>query len=169
VLDVPGETMLEKMRHLEREADGLRRLILHEPRGMAPLSGDIVFPSKHADAGFVIMESSSYEGMSGTNTLNTAAVLLETGLVEAVEPVTELVLEAPGRTGARARRRARGPGRADHVRERAVVRAAARRQRRGARAGHARRRHRLRRRVLRVRRRRGARLRDRARRGARPR
>jgi proline racemase len=95
VLDVPGDTMLEKMRHLEREADSLRRLIIHEPRGMAPLSGDIVFPSKRADAGFVIMESSSYEGMSGTNTLNTAAVLLETGLVEAVEPVTELVLEAP--------------------------------------------------------------------------
>ena len=41
------------------------------------------------------MESSSYEGMSGTNTINTAAVLLETGLVEMVEPVTEMVLEAP--------------------------------------------------------------------------
>jgi len=97
VLDVPGTTMLEKMRHLEREADWLRRVILHEPRGMAPLSGDIVFPSAHpdADAGFVIMESSSYEGMSGTNTINTAAVLLETGMVQAVEPVTELVLEAP--------------------------------------------------------------------------
>jgi proline racemase len=97
VLDVPGETMLDKMRHLESEDDSLRRLILHEPRGMAPLSGDLVFPSSHpeADAGFIIMESSSYEGMSGTNALNTAAVLLETGLVEAVEPVTELVLEAP--------------------------------------------------------------------------
>src|SRR3954447_15396575 len=95
VLDVPGETMLEKMRHLEREADSLRRLILHEPRGMAPLSGDIVFPSKRADAGFVIMESSSYEGMSGTNTINTALVLLETGMVPMVEPVTEMVLEAP--------------------------------------------------------------------------
>jgi len=97
VLDVPGETMLDKMRHLEREGDWLRRLILFEPRGSAPLSGDLVLPSSHpeADAGFIIMESSSYEGMSGTNTLNTAAVLLETGLVELVEPVTELTLEAP--------------------------------------------------------------------------
>ena len=41
------------------------------------------------------MESSSYEGMSGTNTINTAAVLLETGMVEMVEPVTRMVLEAP--------------------------------------------------------------------------
>ena len=48
-----------------------------------------------ADAGFIIMESSSYEGMSGTNTINTVAVLLGTGMVEMTEPVTHLTLEAP--------------------------------------------------------------------------
>jgi proline racemase len=97
VLDVPGTTMLEKARWLEREGDWLRRLCLFEPRGSAPLSADLVLPSTHpeADAGFIIMESSSYEGMSGTNTINTAAVLLETGMVEMLEPVTSLVLEAP--------------------------------------------------------------------------
>ena len=97
VLDVEGTTMLEKARWLEREGDWLRRLCLFEPRGSAPLSADLVLPSSHpeADAGFIIMESSSYEGMSGTNTINTAAVLLETGMVELVEPVTTLVLEAP--------------------------------------------------------------------------
>src|ERR1700712_3133104 len=94
VLDVPGTTMLEKMRALEAD-DRLRRVLLFEPRGSAPLSADVVFPSAVADAGFVIMESSSYEGMSGTNTLNTALALLETGMVEMVEPVTELTLEAP--------------------------------------------------------------------------
>ena len=77
VLDVPGTTMLEKARRLEREGDWLRRLCLFEPRGSAPLSADLVLPSAHpeADAGFIIMESSSYEGMSGTNTINTAAVV----------------------------------------------------------------------------------------------
>src|SRR3954467_9616963 len=94
VLDVEGTTMLEKMRALEAD-DRLRRGLLFGPRGPAPLSADVVFPSAVADAGFVIMESSSYEGMSGTNTLNTALVLLETGMVEMVEPVTSLVLEAP--------------------------------------------------------------------------
>jgi len=84
------------MRTLEAD-DRLRRRLLFEPRGFAPLSADVILPSNHpeADAGFVIMESSSYEGMSGTNTLNTALVLLETGMVELVEPVTKLVLEAP--------------------------------------------------------------------------
>jgi proline racemase len=97
VLDVPGTTMLEKMRHLEAEGDALRRLLLFEPRGSAPLSLDIVLPSAHpeADAGFLIMESCTYEGMSGSNTINTVTVLLETGIVPMVEPVTELVLEAP--------------------------------------------------------------------------
>ncbi len=97
VLDVPGTTMLEKMHHLEREGDDLRRLLLFEPRGSAPLSLDLVLPSSHpeADAGFLIMESSSYEGMSGSNTINTATVLLETGILPMTEPVTEIVLEAP--------------------------------------------------------------------------
>ena len=97
VRDVPGATVLEQMRHLERESDALRRLLLFEPRGSAPLSLDLVVPAcdPAADAGFVIMESCSYEGMSGTNTINTATVLLETGMVPMTEPVTELVLEAP--------------------------------------------------------------------------
>lgn len=97
VLDVPGETMLEKLRHLEREGDALRRLLLFEPRGSAPLSADLVLPSARpeADAGFIIMESCSYEGMSGTNTINTATVLLETGVLSMDEPVTTITLEAP--------------------------------------------------------------------------
>src|ERR671922_6758 len=97
VLDVPGETMLEKLRHLEREGDALRRLLLFEPRGSAPLSADLVLPASHpdADAGFIIMESCSYEGMSGTNTINTATVLLETGTLPLAEPVTRITLEAP--------------------------------------------------------------------------
>ena len=96
VLDVEGDTMLDKMHTLEAD-DRLRRALIFEPRGSAPLSADVILPSNHpeADAGFVIMESSSYEGMSGTNTLNTALVLLETGMVKMVEPVTSLTLEAP--------------------------------------------------------------------------
>jgi proline racemase len=95
--DVPGGSMLEKLRHLERDCDALRRLLLFEPRGSAPLSANLVLPSvdSEADAGFIIMESCSYEGMSGTNTINTATVLLETGMLPMAEPVTRITLEAP--------------------------------------------------------------------------
>jgi len=43
----------------------------------------------------VIMEQVEYPGMSGTNTICVATVLLETGMLPMVEPVTEIVLEAP--------------------------------------------------------------------------
>ena len=33
VLDVPGDTMFEKKTYLEQHADGLRKLMLREPRG----------------------------------------------------------------------------------------------------------------------------------------
>jgi len=41
------------------------------------------------------MEQVEYPGMSGTNTICTVTVLLETGIVVMREPVTELTLEAP--------------------------------------------------------------------------
>jgi proline racemase len=41
------------------------------------------------------MEQVEYPAMSGTNTICVVTVLIETGMVEAVEPVTELTLETP--------------------------------------------------------------------------
>ncbi|HXG04993.1 MAG TPA: proline racemase family protein [Candidatus Binatia bacterium] len=97
VLDVPGATMFEKMRHLAEHGDALRRLMLREPRGYPAANCNVVLPPTHpeAQAGFVIMEQTEYPGMSGTNTMCVATVLLETGMVPMREPVTELVLEAP--------------------------------------------------------------------------
>src|SRR3954453_22387191 len=43
VLDVPGTTMLEKMRALEAD-DRLRRVLLFAPRGSAAPAADAVFP-----------------------------------------------------------------------------------------------------------------------------
>ena len=97
VLDVPGATMLEKARHLERHGDELRRLMLREPRGYPALCANVILPPTHpdADAGYVIMEHVEYPGMSGTNTVCVATALLETGMLPMTEPVTEITLEAP--------------------------------------------------------------------------
>jgi proline racemase len=105
VLDVPGTTMFEKMRHLAEHGDGLRRLMLREPRGYPASCCNLVLPPTRpeADAGFVIMEQAEYPPMSGSNTICTVTVLLETGMLPAVEPVTELTLETPaGLVGVRA-------------------------------------------------------------------
>jgi proline racemase len=106
VHDVPGATMFEKMRHLAEHGDGLRQLMLREPRGYPALCCNLVLPPTHpdADAGFVIMEQAEYPPMSGSNTICTVTVLLETGMLPAVEPVTELTLETPvGLIGVRAK------------------------------------------------------------------
>jgi proline racemase len=97
VLDVPGASMFDKMRHLAEHGDGLRRLMLREPRGYPALCANVVLPptDPDADAGFVIMEQVEYPGMSGSNTICVVTALLETGMVPMTEPVTELVLEAP--------------------------------------------------------------------------
>ena len=98
VLNLPGKTMFEKARWLETEGDDLRAFLLHEPRGKVSQCTNLVLPTNHPDArvGYVIIEPASYPAMSGTNTICTATVLLETGMIPMVEPVTDVVLEAPG-------------------------------------------------------------------------
>ena len=95
--DVPGSSMLEKMRHIEREEDWLRRAMLREPRGYPAANCNVILPPTEpaADAGYVIMEQVEYPLMSGTNTIAVTTVLIETGGVRVEEPVTELTLESP--------------------------------------------------------------------------
>jgi proline racemase len=97
VLDVPGATMFEKMTYLRDHGDELRRWMLREPRGYPAANCNLILPPTRpeADAGFVIMEQVEYPPMSGSNTICVATVLIETGMVAAREPVTELTLETP--------------------------------------------------------------------------
>jgi proline racemase len=98
VLPPPGATVFEQMQHLQQHGDGLRRLLLREPRGSVACHANLLVPATRADcdAGFIIMEPTEYPPMSGSNTICTATVLLEMGMVEMHEPQTLLRLEAPG-------------------------------------------------------------------------
>lgn len=90
--------MFEQMQTLQREDDWLRRMLLREPRGSVAFHANLVVPPTRADcdAGFIIMEPTEYPAMSGSNTICTTTVLLETGMIEMHEPETVLRLEAPG-------------------------------------------------------------------------
>ena len=98
ILDVPGATMLARKQHLERHRDELRQQLLFEPRGQSALSAVLLTrpADPDADLGILIMEGADYPPMSGTNTINSVTVALETGIVPMHEPVTELVLDTPG-------------------------------------------------------------------------
>ena len=97
VLDVPGRTMFEKMTYLATERDQIRLRMLREPRGYPAANCNLILPptNPEADAGFVIMEQTEYPPMSGTNTICVVTVLIETGMVPAVEPITRLKLDTP--------------------------------------------------------------------------
>jgi proline racemase len=96
VLPPPGATVFEQMQALAQD-DSLRRLLLREPRGSVAVHANLIVPATRpdTDAGFIIMEPTEYPGMSGSNTMCVATVLLETGMVEMHEPHTALRLEAP--------------------------------------------------------------------------
>ena len=98
VLPPAGATVFEQMQTLQREGDGLRKLLLREPRGSVACHANLVVPATRADcdAGFIIMEPTEYPAMSGSNTICTTTVLLETGMLEMTEPETVVRLEAPG-------------------------------------------------------------------------
>jgi proline racemase len=98
VLPPKGDTVFEQMQTLAREGDSLRKLLLREPRGSVACHANLVVPAtrQDCDAGFIIMEPTEYPAMSGSNTICTTTVLLETGIVPMQEPETVVRLEAPG-------------------------------------------------------------------------
>src|SRR3982074_2097461 len=94
---LPGATMFDRMRYLVTERDDLRRLLVYEPRGHAAMSGAILQPPTRPDADFgvIFIEVSGLLPMCGHGTLGVATVLVETGMVPVVEPVTTVRLDTP--------------------------------------------------------------------------
>ncbi|SKC46374.1 proline racemase family protein [Krasilnikoviella flava] len=96
---LPGATVLEKARYLQREGDGLRRLLLSEPYGDPAMSVDLIVEPSHprAQAGYVIMEAMGYPLYSGSNTICTATALLQSGAIPLREGdgLQDVTLESP--------------------------------------------------------------------------
>ena len=112
---LPGDTMLERKLRFERERDGIRRLLMREPRGHGAMSGAILQPPCRPDAdwGVVFIEVSGCLPMCGHGTIGVATVLVETGMVDVREPETIVRLDVPaGLVEARVRVR---DGRAESV------------------------------------------------------
>jgi proline racemase len=93
----PGATLWEQRCFIERD-DHLRRFVLNEPRGGVFRHVNLLVPPKHPDAqvGWIIMEPADTPPMSGSNSICVATVVLDTGIVPMTEPLTELLMEAPG-------------------------------------------------------------------------
>lgn len=97
VLPPPGETLWEQRNWIAKDQT-LRNFMLNEPRGGVFRHVNLLVPPKHPDAqmGWIIMEPEDTPPMSGSNAICVATVLLDSGIVPMKEPVTRMVLEAPG-------------------------------------------------------------------------
>ncbi len=97
VAPIPGNSMFERRAYFLEHMDDLRTLLMYEPRGHSAMSGAILQPSTRPDAdwGVLYIEVSGCLPMCGHGTIGVATVLVETGMVEVVEPITTVRLDTP--------------------------------------------------------------------------
>jgi proline racemase len=93
----PGDLVWDQRTWIAQDKT-LRNFVLNEPRGGIFRHVNLLVPPKHpeAHAAWIIMEPEDTPPMSGSNSICVSTVLLETGIIAMQEPVTEMVLEAPG-------------------------------------------------------------------------
>lgn len=93
----PGDTLWAQRDWIAQDQT-LRNFVLNEPRGGVFRHVNLLVPPKNPDAqaAWIIMEPEDTPPMSGSNSICVATVLLDTGIITMKEPITEMVLEAPG-------------------------------------------------------------------------
>lgn len=93
----PGATIWEQRNWIAKD-EVLRNFVLNEPRGGVFRHVNLLVPPRHpeAQAAWIIMEPEDTPPMSGSNSICVSTVLLDSGIIPMQEPVTEMVLEAPG-------------------------------------------------------------------------
>lgn len=93
----PGDIIWEQRKWIA-EDEVLRNFMLNEPRGGVFRHVNLLVPPRNpeAQAAWIIMEPEDTPPMSGSNSICVSTVLLDTGIVPMREPITDMVLEAPG-------------------------------------------------------------------------
>lgn len=95
IVDIPGDTIAAKLNHINTIDDSLRRLLTSEPRSGPAGSVVLLLPAtrKEANIGMIVLQPDQAHAMSGSNAMCAVTALLETGMVEMLEPETEVVLD----------------------------------------------------------------------------
>lgn len=94
---IPGKTMAEKKEYLQNNMDEFRTSLMLEPRGHNDMFGSLIIEpiNDEADFGVIFMDSGGYLNMCGHGSIGTITVAIETGIVEAKEPYTEIIMDTP--------------------------------------------------------------------------
>ncbi len=97
-VDAPqGETILDKRRDAYERLDGVRRLLVHEPRGHADMYGCFVVEpnDEDADLGVVFFHNAGYSTACGHGTIALVTWALDEGIVAREEGETHVVVDVP--------------------------------------------------------------------------
>ncbi|KZK76880.1 Proline racemase [Pseudovibrio sp. W64] len=97
VINIPGETMLDKMLHINTVDDSIRRFALQEPHGSAQMSVNLLLPpvNPKADVGFIVMQPDAAHALSGSNTMCVTTAVLETGMLPMKDGENTLTIDTP--------------------------------------------------------------------------
>ena len=92
-----GRTLLEKRDDANARFDHVRTFLMHEPRGHRDMYGVVLVQPDDpgADVGVLFMHNAGYSTMCGHAVLAIGRYAVDSGLVERVEPVTRLRIQAP--------------------------------------------------------------------------
>lgn len=95
---IKGSTMKEKYEYIQENYDHIRTALFQEPRGFSNLLGCIVTEptNEEADVGAIYTSATDYFEMCGDSTFSLSKTLVETGMVDTEEPVTNLKLDTYG-------------------------------------------------------------------------
>src|SRR5919112_1702101 len=108
--ELPGATVRERREHARRsaDADAVRRLLCHEPRGHADMYGGLLVPPDDAGArlGVLFWHKDGWSTACGHGTIALGTWAVESGLVDApADGETDVAIDVPsGRVIARVRR-----------------------------------------------------------------
>jgi proline racemase len=92
-----GRSILDKRRFALERLDGVRRLLVHEPRGHADMYGCFVTEPEDdgADLGVVFFHNAGYSTACGHGTIALVTWALDEGVLTAEEPETRVVVDVP--------------------------------------------------------------------------
>lgn len=95
--DIKGKNILEKRSYLKDKLDHYRRALMYEPRGHADMYGCILTEpiTEHADFGLIFLHNEGYSTMCGHAIIAITKVVLQTGIVKKIEPLTTIKIDTP--------------------------------------------------------------------------
>lgn len=95
--EIKGKTILQKRKFMKQNLDHLRTALMLEPRGHADMYGAIITEPERDDSDFgvLFLHNQGYSTMCGHGIIALTKVTVQTGMIKAKEPVTQIKIDTP--------------------------------------------------------------------------